>query len=179
MSTDDRRLTGFRERKDTFFKEHENSPLTEDQKKAFNGLSYFPANPDLSLIVELDKSGEGIGDEITIGTMTGEPKQYVRVGRFTFEVDGEQATLSVFQDTTTGKFFLPFRDTTADNETYSVGRYLDPRARPDGRLVIDFNMAYNPHCAYNTGWSCPIPPFENRLKVPVRAGELIPNIPHE
>lgn len=179
MSTDDRRLTGFRERKDTFFKDHEQSPLHAEQKTAFSGLSYFPTNPDLSLIVELDKSGEGIGDEITIGTMTGEPKQYIRIGRVNFEVDGEQATLSIFQDKTTGKLFLPFRDTTADSETYSVGRYLDPRARPDGRLVIDFNMAYNPHCAYNTGWSCPIPPFENRLKVPVRAGELIPNIPHE
>ena len=179
MSTDDRRLTGFRERKDTFFKENEQSPLTDEQKAAFSGLSYFPTNPDLSLIVELDTSGEGIGDEVTVGTLTGEPKQYVRIGRISFDVDGEQATLSVFQDKTSGKLFLPFRDTTADNETYSVGRYLDPKVRPDGRLVADFNMAYNPYCAYNSGWSCPIPPFENRLRVPIRAGELIPNIPHE
>lgn len=179
MSTDDRRLTGFRERKDAFFTEHEQSPLNPEQKSAFTGLSYFPTNPDLSLVVELDREGDGIGDEITVGTLTGEPKQYIRVGRFTFEVDGEPATLTVFQDKTSGKFFLPFRDTTADAETYSVGRYLDPKARPDGRLVVDFNMAYNPYCAYNTGWSCPIPPFENRLRVPIRAGELIPNIPHE
>lgn len=178
MSIDERRLTGFRDRKNTFFKEHEQSPLTDEQKAVFESLSYFPTTEDLSLILELDKSGEGIGDEITVGTLTGEPKQYIRVGRVSFEVDGETATLSVFQDTTSGKFFLPFRDTTADEETYSVGRYLDPRARPDGRLVVDFNMAYNPYCAYNTGWSCPIPPFENRLRVPIRAGELIPDIPH-
>lgn len=179
MSTDERRLSGFRERKDTFFREQEQSPLTAEQKAAFTGLSYFPANPDLSLVVELDKSGDGIGEEITVGTMTGEPKQYIRIGRFSFEVDGEQATLSVFQDTKTGKLFLPFRDTTADDETYSVGRYLEPKVRPDGRLIVDFNMAYNPYCAYNSGWSCPIPPFENRLKVPIRAGELIPNLQHE
>lgn len=179
MSTDEGRLSGFRERKDAFFKEHQQSPLTPEQKQAFTGLSYFPNNPDLSLIVDLDKSGEGIGDEITVGTLTGEPKQYVRVGRFNFEVDGEQATLTVFQDVTSSKFFLPFRDSTAGQETYSVGRYLDPRARPDGRLVVDFNMAYNPYCAYNSGWSCPIPPFENRLHVPIRAGEIIPNIAHE
>jgi uncharacterized protein (DUF1684 family) len=177
--TDDRRLQGFRERKDAFFKEHESSPLTAEQKETFEHLSYFPANPDLSLIVELDRDGEGIGEEITVGTMSGEAKQYVRVGRFTFEVDGEQATLSVFQDKITGKFFLPFRDTTAGEETYSVGRYLDPKARPDGRLVIDFNMAYNPYCAYNMGWSCTIPPMENRINVPIRAGETIPEFDHE
>ncbi len=174
MSTENRRLSGFRERKDTFFKEHEQSPLTPEQKEEFTNLSYYPENPDLSLIVELDTSGEGVGEEITVGTMTGEAKQYVRMGRFTVEVDGEEATLTVFQDTTNGKLFLPFRDATADDETYSVGRYLDPKVRPDGRLVVDFNMAYNPYCAYNTGWMCAIPPFENRITIPIRAGEKIP-----
>ena len=179
MSTTTSRLAGFRERKDAFFKSHEQSPLSPEQREAFTGLTYFPANDDLALVVELDKSGEGIGEELTIGTLSGEPKQYVRAGRITFEVDGEPATLTVFQDRTTGKFFLPFRDSTAGEETYSVGRYLDPKARPDGMLQVDFNMAYNPYCAYNTGWSCPIPPFENRLNVPIRAGEMVPDLPHE
>lgn len=179
MSIDNKRLAGFRERKDTFFKEHEQSPLRDGQKAAFSGLSYYPENPDLSLVVDLDTSGEGIGDEITVGTLDGSAKQYVRVGRFTFEVDGEQATLAVFQDKVTGKFFMPFRDATAGEETYSVGRYLDPKARPDGRLVIDFNMAYNPYCAYNSGWSCAIPPFENRINVPIRAGEKLPDMEYE
>lgn len=168
------RLEGFRERKNNLFKTHEQSPLTEDQKVDFQALNYFPENPDLNLIVELDTSGEGIGEEITVGTMDGDAKQYVRMGRFTFEVDGEEATATVFQDTKTGKFFLPFRDSTAGKETYSVGRYVDPRARPDGKLNVDFNMAYNPYCAYNSGWSCAIPPFENRINVPIRAGETLP-----
>jgi uncharacterized protein (DUF1684 family) len=175
MSTAINRLAGFRERKDAFFKTHEQSPLTPDQRETFNGLSYYPANEDLSLVLELDKSGEGIGEEITVGTMSGEPKQYIRVGRIHFEAEGQPVTLSVFADKQTGKFFLPFRDSTAGEETYSVGRYLDPKARPDGKLQVDFNMAYNPYCAYNTGWSCAIPPFENRIAAPIRAGEVLPD----
>lgn len=169
-----KRLEGFRERKNGFFKTHENSPLTENQKANFEALNYFPEDADLNLIVDLDTSGEGIGEEITVGTMDGDAKQYVRVGRFTITVDGEEAQITVFQDTQTGKFFLPFRDTTAGEETYSVGRYVDPKARPDGKLNVDFNMAYNPYCAYNSGWSCAIPPFENVVKVPIRAGETLP-----
>ncbi len=178
MSTNSR-LSGFRERKDAFFKTHENSPLTASQKESFGALNYYPENEDLALVVELDTTGEGIGDEITVGTMDGNAKQYVRVGRFTVDVDGEQASLTVFQDVKTGKFFLPFRDATAGDETYSVGRYVDPKARPDGLLSVDFNMAYNPYCAYNTGWSCAIPPIENRITVPIRAGETLPPFEHE
>lgn len=173
------RLEGFRQRKDNLFKTHESSPLTAEQKADFTALNYFEENPDLNLVVDLDVSGEGIGEEITVGTMDGDAKQYVRVGRFTVTVDGEDATLTVFQDTKSGKFFLPFRDATAGNETYAVGRYVDPKARPDGKLNIDFNMAYNPYCAYNTGWSCAIPPFENRINVPIKAGETLPPFEHE
>ena len=68
--------------------------------------------------------------------MTGDPKQYIRAGRIHFDVDGEPVTLTVFADKATGKFFLPFKDSTAGEECYSVGRYLDPKARPDGKLVV-------------------------------------------
>jgi uncharacterized protein (DUF1684 family) len=96
-------------------------------------------------------------------------------------IDNTPTTLTVFKDTTRGHFFLPFRDATAGKETYAVGRYLEPRALPDGRLSIDFNQAYNPYCAYNEGWSCPIPPMENRVPVEIRAGEAMPEFsePHE
>jgi uncharacterized protein (DUF1684 family) len=60
-------------------------------------------------------------------------------------------------------------------ETYPAGRYLEPEGLPNGKFLIDFNMAYNPYCAYNDAWSCPLTPFENRLKVPIRAGEKIPS----
>jgi uncharacterized protein (DUF1684 family) len=71
-----------------------------------------------------------------------------------------------------GRFFLPFKDGTTGGETYAGGRYLDPRARPDGSLVVDFNYAYNPYCAYGEGWSCPVPPVENEVTAPIEAGEL-------
>lgn len=177
MATTTNKLQGFRERRDKFFEEHDQSPLTATQKKEFDGLRYFDENPDLSLTLELDDSGEGVGETIEIGTLDGEVKTYVRAGRISFEADGEPVTLTVFKDVARGRYFMPFRDGTAGTETYAVGRYLDPKARPDGKLVVDFNFAYNPYCAYNTGWSCPIPPFENITKVPIRAGELVPDLP--
>ena len=102
------------------------------------------------------------------------------MGRIHFEAEGQPVTLTVFQDKTSGKYFLPFRDSTVGEETYAVGRYLDPKVRPDGKLQVDFNMAYNPYCAYNTGWTCPIPPFENITKVRIPAGEMDPGLlPHD
>jgi uncharacterized protein (DUF1684 family) len=79
--------------------------------------------------------------------------------------------LTVLRDADQGGLFLPFRDASAGTETYEVGRYLEPQARPDGSLDIDFNYAYNPFCAYGEGWSCPIPPEENWLPVTIPAGE--------
>lgn len=176
MATTDR-LSGFRQRKDAFFKGHEQSPLTPEQRDAFTGLLHFPENPDLRLTLELDTTGEGIGDEVTIGTVNGDTKQYTRAGRVSFEVDGTPVTLTVFRELVRGHLFVPFRDATAGNETYDVGRYLEPKLLPDGRISMDFNLAYNPYCAYNHGWSCPIPPFENIVKVPIRAGEMLPDLP--
>lgn len=179
MSTTSR-LSGYRERRDAFFREHANSPLTDEQKATFTGLTYFPENPDLNLILDIDESGPGVGERIQVGTLSGDVKEYVRAGRIHFESDGQPVTLTVFRDVERGRYFMPFRDGTAGKETYSVGRYIDPKARPDGRLVVDFNMAYNPYCAYNTGWTCPIPPFENITKAPIRAGETDPGmLPHD
>lgn len=169
------KLQSFRNRRDVQFKQAENSPLRPDQKEIFNGLSYFPETSELAFAIELDTSGEGIEEEMTIGTVNGQTKTYIRAGRIHFDVDGEKTTLTVFKDTVRGHFFMPFRDATAGDETYSVGRYLEPRALPDGKLAIDFNQAYNPYCAYNEGWSCPIPPMENRIKVAIRAGEQLPD----
>jgi hypothetical protein len=73
-----------------------------------------------------------------------------------------------------GGYFLPFMDATSGDETYGAGRYLEIEPLPGGKLLVDFNMAYNPYCAYNEYWSCPIPPKENRLSVPIEAGEKQP-----
>jgi uncharacterized protein (DUF1684 family) len=86
-------------------------------------------------------------------------------------VDGQEAELTIYE--TEQGYFLPFVDSLAGTETYPAGRYLDPEPLTGNRFLVDFNLAYNPYCAYNEAWSCPLTPFENRLKVPIRAGEKL------
>ena len=162
-------LEEFRKEKDEFFAHHPQSPLTRDQRKAFNGLNYFPEDESLRLEVQVEEFSQK--DPIQMQTTTGDVQEYVRYGRFHFEVDGQPAELTLYQSQ--HGFFLPFVDSLAVSETYPAGRYLDPDPLPGNRFLVDFNLAYNPYCAYNEMWSCPITPFENRIKVPIRAGEKI------
>lgn len=162
-------LEEFRKEKDEFFAHHPQSPLTRDQRKAFNGLNYFPEDESLRLEVQVEEFSQK--DPIQMQTTTGDVQEYVRYGRFRFEVDGQPAELTLYQSQ--HGFFLPFVDSLAGSETYPAGRYLDPDPLPGNRFLVDFNLAYNPYCAYNEMWSCPITPFENRIKVPIRAGEKI------
>ena len=163
-------LEDFRKSKDQFFKHHPQSPLTHDQRDQFEGLSYFPKNPALNLTLEIEPFEEQ--EMITMQTSTGDQQTYTRYGKFNFQVDGEGAELIIFASP--HGFFLPFVDSLRGKETYGAGRYLDPEVLPDGRFHIDFNMAYNPYCAYNELFSCPLTPFENRLEVPIQAGEKLP-----
>jgi hypothetical protein len=107
--------------------------------------------------------------EVEMQTTTGEVRRYARFGFVAFEVEGRPARLTVFR--ADGNLFLPFADALAGQETYGAGRYLEPEILPDGRIHLDFNLAYNPYCAYSARWSCPITPAENRIAVPIRAGE--------
>lgn len=162
-------LTRFRAEKDEFFASDHHSPLTPQQKNIFEGLIYFDENPELRLTVEVDEFENK--DEIQIQTNTGDVQTYERFGRFSFEVDGQEASLTLFRNV--HGFFLPFADALAGSETYGAGRYLEPEELGGGEFLVDFNLAYNPYCAYNEQWSCPITPPENRLKVPIRAGEKV------
>jgi uncharacterized protein (DUF1684 family) len=159
----------FRMQKDEFFRTDHHSPLTPEQKRTFEGLNYFPENPGLDLTVEVEPFEEV--EEVQIQTNTGEVQRYERYGRFRFMVGEQDAALTIFHNE--NGFFLPFADALAGTETYGAGRYLEPEPLSDGRFRIDFNLAYNPYCAYNADWSCPLTPVENRLKVPIRAGEKI------
>jgi uncharacterized protein (DUF1684 family) len=173
MSEQPSRLSGYRHRRDHFFGEHPHSPLTAEQRALFHGLDYFPEREDLAFVLTLDESGSDVGERIDIPTTDGKVKAFVRAGRVSIAVEGAEATLTVLRDVERGGLFIPFRDATAGAETYELGRYLEPKNRPDGTLDIDFNYAYNPFCAYGQGWSCPIPPEENRLSIAVPAGERI------
>ncbi|MFN8435947.1 MAG: DUF1684 domain-containing protein [Anaerolineales bacterium] len=162
-------LEFFRAEKNEFFGSHPQSPLTREQKKEFHGLNYFPENEALRLEVKVEEFP--VKDALVMQTTTGGVQHYERFGKFSFDADGQTVELTLYRSEQ--GFFLPFVDSLAGSETYPAGRYLDPEPLPGGRFFIDFNLAYNPYCAYNEMWSCPITPAENRLKVPIRAGEKL------
>ena len=162
-------LTASRQAKDHFMKGDRHSPLTDEQQREFRGLSYYDENPDLRL--ELDLEQYEAQESIEIQTSTGEVTSLVRWGKLSFDVEGEAVDLTVYRDAEGSEFFLPFADATSGSETYGAGRYLDIEELGNGRVLVDFNYAYSPYCAYNEQWSCPLTPIENRIKVPIRAGE--------
>ena len=166
-------LTGFRADKDAFFRDHPSSPLTDEQRAAFEGLAYFDEDPASVVRATLETDGVDTDEPIELPTTTGGSQTYRRAGVARFAVDGEPAQVTLFASDDMGdELFLPFRDATSGRETYGAGRYLEVEPPgPDGEVEIDFNLAYNPYCAYNPEWSCPIPPGENWLAVPIRAGE--------
>jgi hypothetical protein len=168
-------LQDFRREIDNFLKNHPQSPLDHEQRKDFDGLDYYDYNQDLDLEVEVERFSE---DEplVVMETSTGDTQEFRPWGQFTFQVDGEEATMVIYSDAHGHEFFMPFKDSTNGSETYGAGRYMDdhrPGMRQLGpsRFEIDFNYAYNPYCAYSPAYSCPLPPRENWLKVPIRAGE--------
>lgn len=162
-------LQGFRADKDRFFAADPDSPLTHEQKHDFKGLHYFPENEALRL--ELAVEEFPAKETVVMQTTTGGTQTYTRFGKIRFSVEGQEVTLTVFASE--DGFFLPFADSLAGTETYGAGRYLELEPIAQDRILVDFNYAYNPYCAYNEAWACPITPAENRLKVPIRAGEKV------
>jgi uncharacterized protein (DUF1684 family) len=172
----------FRSRRDRLFAEHPSSALTPEQKEGFDGLPYFPPDPAARVTCELREPDQPGGLEIDSGGEDGVVR-YARVGR----LETPWGALTLFwTEGYGGNLFLPFRDATAPAETYGAGRYLTdaikgtfagglevptPGAEPL-TVTLDFNFAYNPSCAYNSRWACPLAPPENRLDEPIRAGEL-------
>lgn len=163
-------LAAFRAAKDRFFTEHPQSPLTDEQRERFAGLHYFPERPELRLALPIEPFAQAA--TIALQTSTVDTRAYRRLGLLRFTMDDQEVALTLFADEA-GGLFLPFADALAGSETYGAGRYLEPEQLADGRVLIDFNLAYNPYCAYNDAWSCPITPPENRLKVAIRAGERL------
>ncbi len=162
-------LDDFRKQKDDFFQHDWQAPLLPEQRKDFTGLKYYPENPKLRIITPIEEYEDK--QPVTMMTSTGSAREYVKFGQFTFHVGEEPATLQVYQDVDNDSLFLPFVDATAPEETYGAGRYVEVEPLGDDKFLVDFNYAYNPYCAYNENWSCPIPPQENRLKVRIEAGE--------
>ncbi len=161
-------LTEFRRHKDEFFGSSRQSPLPLQVRKEFNGLNYFEPAEDLDLYLDFEPE-EPTGVEIA--TSDGAARTYYRAGKIRFEVEGEPAELTLLRTPGHPGYFLPFRDATSGKESYGAGRYLDLEDPVDGKIHVDFNLAYNPYCAYSDDYSCALPPHENWLSLPIRAGE--------
>ena len=168
-------LEHFRHEIDSFMGSHPQSPLDHDARHNFTGLNYYEFNKELVMEVEVERFPD---DEpiITMQTSTGAEQDYRRWGKFDFEIGGQKASLTIYSNALGAEFFMPFKDATNGRDTYGAGRYMDDH-RPGmqqmgpNRFEIDLNYAYNPYCAYSPHFSCPLPPSENWLKVPIQAGE--------
>ena len=170
----------FRRRRDALFRDHPQSALTPNQRAGFDGLAYFDYDPEAILRTRLAPAREDGLLEIDTGGKDG-VIELRRVGALAV---GEGELTLFWMESYGGGLFLPFRDASAPAETYGAGRYLTDTAKgtlgrgleldaETGEVVLDFNYAYNPSCAYDSRWACPLAPPENRLDQPIRAGERI------
>ncbi len=143
-------------------------------------LRFYNANSLYRVVATITETPEA--KPFDMPTYSGKTKQFRQYGVLTFAIGGKQQALQVYQnlklleDTAHAQhLFVPFTDETTYTETYGGGRYIDLSTADikGGRIVLDFNKCYNPYCAYAGGYNCPIPPAENRLKIPIRAGEKL------
>jgi len=166
-------LDRFRAERDRLFREHPDSPLPPQARAGFRGIPYWPYDPAMRFAVDVEPLP---AEPVTATSLAGEDFRLERIGRVRLPIgDLEVYWIAAYG----GGVFIPFRDATSGAETYGAGRYLlDTIKGADlggsgNRLVLDFNYAYHPSCAYDPRWSCPLAPPANRLAVPVRAGERL------
>ncbi|MEX2349627.1 MAG: DUF1684 domain-containing protein [Flavobacteriaceae bacterium] len=151
----------------------ETTILLRKDFKRFKGLEFYPA--DLKYRVEAVFVRTPDEKPFLMPTTTDRLPEYVKYGEFHFQIDSLEFVLDVFQNTSPSpgyetSLFLPFTDITSGNGSYGGGRYLDMEMPEGNRAIIDFNKAYNPYCAYNPGYSCPIPPEQNDMQTRIEAG---------
>src|SRR3954447_24407789 len=145
----------------------------------FDGPKFYPPDEKWRLPAVLDREAPGTGIRVQLPTSVGDLRDFDVYGTFVFTVDGGEQRLTAFRMVPSppdyDELFVPFKDSTSGHETYGAGRYLDvPGLEADTGYVLDFNNAYNPSCAYSPRYNCPYPPPQNRLTIPVEAGEKIP-----
>ena len=164
-------LERFRADKDDYLRDDPDSPV---YGAAFARLSYYPEAE--AYVVAASFEPLTAREIVHLTTNVGDDQPYVRAGCASFELSGQPCTLTLFRptfETENTRLFVPFTDRTSGAETYGAGRYLEAPLFPDGRVLFDFNYAYSPFCAYSERFRCPLPPAENRLPVPVYAGEKL------
>ncbi len=151
------------------------SPLMKDDLKQFKGLDFYPI--DEKYIVEAIFIRTKREKSFKMKTTTSRTPMYKKYGEMHFSIDGKELKLNVYQNVDLKKkpgyddyLFLPFSDLTCGKDSYIGGRYIDMRIPKSEKVIIDFNQAYNPYCAYNYEYSCPIVPLENDLDIEINAG---------
>jgi uncharacterized protein (DUF1684 family) len=164
------RIAGDRAAKDELFRKG-NDPIPEAKKAQLLPLAYFPIDPAYDTPASLTPSDDPT--IIDMPTSTGAPRKMRKAGMLTFSLKGQAYSITAFYDLTGTPDHLSvmFSDMTSGTETYAAGRYLDLDRNPTGIYELDFNRAYHPYCYYNASYECPYPPRENRLQIPIRAGE--------
>lgn len=160
------------------FHDKGNSPLTAKDLKTFEALNFYKIDKKFKITAKLVKEKNPVIFEMP--TTTSRKPLYIKYGTLTFTVDGKEQTLSIYQNKDFDRdpqykdyLFLPFTDKTSGNGSYGGGRYLDVLTtdeNADGTITIDFNKSYNPYCAYNSRYSCPLTPKENNVSVALKAG---------
>ena len=161
--------------RDDLFAHHPQSALPPDRRAGFAGLSYFPHDPRGRVLADVEPAERRRYD---VEASVGESMAFERIGVARFALDGSACALELYWLLGYGGgLFVPFVDATAGRETYGAGRYLLDTVKGadlgtcDGRLVLDFKLAYDPSCSYDPRWACPLAPPPNRLAIPVRMGE--------
>lgn len=157
------------------FSDKKESPLTDEDFKTFKGLDFYPINSKYAVQAKFVKStNQSVFKMKTTGSATPE---YIKYGELIFTIDSKEYHLNVYQNQGLIKtpgyedyLFLPFSDLSCGKESYIGGRYIDMKLPKSDTVLIDFNKAYNPYCAYNYKYSCPIVPLDNDLNVEILAG---------
>ena len=169
----------WRETRDRLYREHPQSPLPPEQRADFPGCSYFAYDPEARVLATVEPCAR-VQRDVSSSSGTGFP--FSKVGTARFSLSGEEQSLALlWNEGYGGGLFVSFQDETSGDETYPAARYLLDTVKgaelgtSHGRLVFDLNFAYNPSCAYDSSWACPLAPPESRLTIAVRAGERAPD----
>ena len=175
QKVEDTAVVAFQKHLNAEFKDPEKSPLHEKERKNFKSLDFFPAAPQFRVEAEFVRTPNEVPFEMP--TTTDRKPVYVKYGEVYFKLQGKEYKLNVYQSRDLSRkteykdyLFLPFTDLTNGETSYSGGRYLDMKIPVSKMVVLDFNKAYNPYCAYSGEYSCPIVPQENNLEIAVTAG---------
>ena len=167
--------TDFQKKLNSEYADPKESPLMEEDLKYFKPLEFYPISEKFVVEAHFIKSANE--KVFKMKTSSNRLPEYIKYGELHFELDGKELKLNVYQNVELIKkpgfedyLFLPFSDETCGKGSYIGGRYIDLKISKTAKILLDFNTAYNPYCAYNHKYSCPIVPLENDLKIAIEAG---------